>query len=57
MNSAEKNTPLTAELSANRSVWAITAATALVHLLVAGRYDFMRNELYFLAGCCALPTT
>jgi hypothetical protein len=29
-------------------VWAITAATALVHLLLAGRYDLMRNELYFL---------
>jgi len=31
-----------------RYIWAIAAATALVHLLFAGRYDLMRNELYFL---------
>jgi hypothetical protein len=30
-------------------IWLVTAATALVHLLLAGRYDFFRNELYFLA--------
>lgn len=30
------------------AVAAITALTALVHLAVAGRYDFFRNELYFI---------
>lgn len=30
-------------------LWLVTAATALAHLLLAGRYDFFRNELYFLA--------
>lgn len=29
-------------------VWALTAATAVVHLAVAGRYDIFRNELYFI---------
>jgi 4-amino-4-deoxy-L-arabinose transferase-like glycosyltransferase len=29
-------------------VLAFTAATALLHLAVAGRYDMFRNELYFL---------
>lgn len=29
-------------------VWAITAATAILHLAVAGRYDIFRNELYFI---------
>ncbi len=29
-------------------VWAITAATAVLHLAVAGRYDMFRNELYFV---------
>jgi hypothetical protein len=29
-------------------VWAITIATALLHLAVAGRYDAFRNELYFI---------
>ncbi len=29
-------------------VWGIAAATALLHLAVAGRYDFFRNELYFI---------
>lgn len=27
----------------------VTAVTAALHLMVAGRYDLMRNELYFLA--------
>jgi len=30
------------------SIWAVTAATLLVHLAVAGRYDFFRDELYFI---------
>ena len=30
-------------------VWIVTLATAILHLAVAGRYDMMRNELYFLA--------
>ncbi len=30
------------------AVCAITAATALLHLAVAGRYDVFRNELYFI---------
>lgn len=30
-------------------ILAIIAATAALHLAVAGRYDLMRNELYFLA--------
>jgi Dolichyl-phosphate-mannose-protein mannosyltransferase len=29
-------------------VWLVTAATALLHLSVAGRYDIFRNELYFI---------
>ena len=29
-------------------VWGIAAATALLHLAVAGRYDALRNELYFI---------
>jgi 4-amino-4-deoxy-L-arabinose transferase-like glycosyltransferase len=29
-------------------VWAITLATAVLHLAVAGRYDAFRNELYFI---------
>jgi 4-amino-4-deoxy-L-arabinose transferase-like glycosyltransferase len=29
-------------------VWAITVATAVLHLAVAGRYDAFRNELYFI---------
>lgn len=30
-------------------IGAVTLATAALHLAVAGRYDIMRNELYFLA--------
>jgi hypothetical protein len=30
------------------AVWAITAATAVLHLAVAHRYDIFRNELYFI---------
>lgn len=29
-------------------LWAVTAATLAVHLAVAGRYDFFRDELYFI---------
>jgi 4-amino-4-deoxy-L-arabinose transferase-like glycosyltransferase len=29
-------------------LWAVTAATLLVHLAVAARYDFFRDELYFI---------
>jgi Dolichyl-phosphate-mannose-protein mannosyltransferase len=29
-------------------LWAVTAATLVVHLAVAGRYDFFRDELYFI---------
>ena len=29
-------------------LWAITLSVAALHLAVAGRYDIMRNELYFL---------
>jgi 4-amino-4-deoxy-L-arabinose transferase-like glycosyltransferase len=29
-------------------VWSIAGVTLLVHLAVAGRYDFFRNELYFI---------
>src|SRR5580658_3094458 len=35
--------------SENHYLWLIAVATALAHLLLAGRYDFFRNELYFLA--------
>jgi Dolichyl-phosphate-mannose-protein mannosyltransferase len=31
-----------------QSVWIIALLTLLVHLAVAGRYDFFRNELYFI---------
>jgi Dolichyl-phosphate-mannose-protein mannosyltransferase len=31
-----------------RSVWVIAAVTAMLHVAVAGRYDAMRNELYFI---------
>ncbi|HMK70350.1 MAG TPA: glycosyltransferase family 39 protein [Xanthobacteraceae bacterium] len=30
------------------AVWAIAAASAAVHLALAGRYDIFRNELYFI---------
>jgi hypothetical protein len=29
-------------------LWTVTAATLVVHLAVAGRYDFFRDELYFI---------
>jgi 4-amino-4-deoxy-L-arabinose transferase-like glycosyltransferase len=29
-------------------VWVIALLTLLIHLAVAGRYDFFRNELYFI---------
>ncbi len=32
----------------DRVVWAIAALVLILHLLVAGRYDFFRNELYFI---------
>jgi len=38
----------TASSRAALIVWAITAATAVLHLAVAGRYDIFRNELYFI---------
>jgi len=34
--------------SARLAVWMITAATAILHLITAGRYDVFRNELYFI---------
>jgi len=30
------------------AVWAIAAATAVMHMAFAGRYDFFRNELYYI---------
>jgi hypothetical protein len=33
---------------ATLAVWAIAAATAALHLALAGRYDVFRNELYFI---------
>jgi hypothetical protein len=33
---------------ADPAVWAIAALVLLLHLLVAARYDFFRNELYFI---------
>ncbi len=42
---------LTISLSAVRpepGVWAIAAITCLLHLAFAGRYDFFRNELYYI---------
>jgi 4-amino-4-deoxy-L-arabinose transferase-like glycosyltransferase len=35
-------------LRRDAGVWALTAATLAVHLAVAGRYDFFRDELYFI---------
>lgn len=35
-------------LRRDAGLWAVTAATLLVHLAVAGRYDFFRDELYFI---------
>jgi len=43
-NSIDRAEPLRATLI----VWGIAAATAALHLLVAGRYEAFRNELYFI---------
>src|SRR4051812_9989340 len=32
----------------DRTSWWLAGATLLVHLAVAGRYDFFRDELYFI---------
>lgn len=34
--------------SVPRSVWLLTLAVLALHLALAGRYDFFRNELYFI---------
>ena len=41
--------PLKAPPGAAVFIGIVTLATAVLHLAVAGRYDMMRNELYFLA--------
>ena len=33
----------------DRVKWALSSATLAIHLLVANRYDFFRDELYFIA--------
>jgi 4-amino-4-deoxy-L-arabinose transferase-like glycosyltransferase len=46
-NSAE--TPEQAEPNSNQQqVWGIATVTALLHLAVASRYGYFRNELYFI---------
>jgi hypothetical protein len=35
-------------LRRDAGLWALTAVTLAVHLAVAGRYDFFRDELYFI---------
>jgi hypothetical protein len=37
-----------ASLRRDPVLWAVTLLTALVHLVLAGRYDAFRNELYFI---------
>ena len=39
---------LNAAFRKDPAVWAIAALTALIHMLVASRYDFFRNELYYI---------
>src|SRR5271156_589251 len=34
--------------SMDRPLWLLTGLAAIVHLATAGRYDAMRNELYFI---------
>jgi hypothetical protein len=38
----------TAGLTRVPGVWLLACATGLLHLVVAGRYDIFRNELYFI---------
>jgi hypothetical protein len=35
-------------LRSDAAIWAIAAIAVLMHLAVAGRYDFFRNELYYI---------
>jgi hypothetical protein len=41
-------TPEARRFAADPAIVALTLLTAAAHLALAGRYDFMRNELYFL---------
>ncbi len=41
-------TILPSDLRRHPGVWAIAASTCLLHLVYAGRYDFFRNELYYV---------
>src|SRR5215813_2130581 len=47
-NDVDKALPTAARGSGAAPIAAITLATALIHLTLAGRYDFFRNELYFI---------
>jgi hypothetical protein len=35
-------------MARDRWRWLLSGATLILHLAVAGRYDFFRDELYFI---------
>src|SRR5437667_3811054 len=41
--------PRRASVTSSRIMWAVAAATLLLHLLTATNYGYFRDELYFLA--------
>jgi hypothetical protein len=45
---ATVHSPLTDAFRRDGVVWIVAGGAALVHILFAGRYDFFRNELYFI---------
>lgn len=46
--SIDRRSPIPRGACVDTGVWVVTAVVLLLHLVVAGRYDFFRNELYFI---------